>query len=49
MLHEQKLPTRYVDKEKLDRFWETNDDFKGKGCGIVDVGGRSSPVEWHAG
>lgn len=37
MLHEQKLPARYVDKEKLGRFWETNDDFKGKGCGVVDV------------
>lgn len=36
MLHEQRLPARYVDKEKLGRFWETNDDFKGKGCGIVD-------------
>ena len=38
-LHEQKLTARYIDKEKLDRLWQTNDDFKGKGCSIVGVSG----------
>ena len=30
----QILPQRYIDKEKLFKFWRTSDDFKGKPCGM---------------
>lgn len=33
----QELPTRYIDKEKLVKFWRTHPDFRGKSCAIVDV------------
>ena len=35
MAVQQTLPRRYIDREKLAGFWRTNDDFKGKPCGII--------------
>lgn len=45
MLSQQTLPAKYVDKEKLARFWETNSDFAGKGCYIVSVGRAHAQVK----
>jgi hypothetical protein len=35
MAVQQTLPRRYIDREKLANFWRTNDNFKGKPCGII--------------
>jgi len=34
----QDLILRYIDKEKLAKFWNTHPDFKGQGCRITEVG-----------
>lgn len=33
-MHDQVLPVRYIDKEKLGNFWRSHDDFKDKLCVI---------------
>lgn len=36
-MHDQVLPVRYIDKEKLGNFWRSHDDFKDKLCVIKAV------------
>lgn len=43
----QELPTRYIDKEKLAKFWRTHPDFKGKSCAIIDVRILTNPEVLH--